>query len=415
MYKIGYDLLYKAILLRKSVESSEVKPTGLKYYLRQESQCLSKHPCKVTVSQGRSLQRSCEPSFYELSRTKYRNLFLFAGQFRYVSTVINKETVENFGGNNIDTVESWKVFLTHLNKQVLTYYVRKGTGNFSRLDIAPIPELLKQLKVLNESYCFLVSIILKQNYNAGNSIRLSSKYIPEDIEKIQQFFIESPAIRLLAIHEVKSFFDSAIPGIDNVSFASLEKEQQEYVKQNIRSIRHCKSSKKFKVKKDLSRVVIIDKQVKHFLIKKVFVENSELCWLLYKKCNIKSLKRNYRGSSIRQVWIPRLDYSDFRPLGVSIIRDRVLQTIIYMSLLPIAEWQSDTYSFGFRPKCSAIQLISIVTNQLRALGIPQSYRRLSKKVSYERYKKYKGFRYRVRSHLITKGANKRRRKHFYTY
>ena len=27
-----------------------------------------------------------------------------------------------------------------------------------------IPEFLKQIKVLNEFYCFLVSIILKQNY-----------------------------------------------------------------------------------------------------------------------------------------------------------------------------------------------------------------------------------------------------------
>jgi hypothetical protein len=42
----------------------------------------------------------------------------------------------------------------------------------------------------------LVSILLKQNYNAGLKTRLHSRYIPKDIEKIQHLFIESPAIRL---------------------------------------------------------------------------------------------------------------------------------------------------------------------------------------------------------------------------
>jgi len=116
----------------------------------------------------------------------------------------NKKIVENFGGSNIDTVESWKVFLKCLNKQVLTYYVRKGNGDLPRLDISPIPELLKQIKVLNESYCFLVSVILKQNYNLSVGTRLCSNNIPKDIEKIQQLFMESPAIRLLAIQEVKN-------------------------------------------------------------------------------------------------------------------------------------------------------------------------------------------------------------------
>ena len=413
--KTGYDLLYKATLLQKFVEPSEVKPTGLKYYFKQESQCLSKYPFRVKIGPGRSLQRFCEPFFYKLSRTKYRSLCLFAGQFRYVSIATSKETVENFGGNSIDTVESWKMLLKHLNKQVLTHYVRKGKGDFIKLSSAPIPELLKQIKVLNKSYCFLVSIILKQNRNVGINTRLSSNHIPKDIEKIQQFFIESPSIRLLAIQEVKNSSASKTPGIDNVSFAFLEKKQQEYVKQKIKSTKYFKSSTNFKVKKYLPKSAIMDKQATNFLIKDVFVENSELCQSLYKKCDIKSLKKNYRGSTIRRVWIPKPGSSDFRFLGIPTLRDRVLQTIIYMALLPIAEWQADTFSFGFRQKRSAVQLISIITDQLRTLGTVQSYLGLPKEVSYERYKKHKGLRHCVRAHLISKGANKRRRKYSYKY
>ena len=142
------------------MEPSEAEPTELISNFKQDSQCLSKSPLRVTISRGGFLERPYRLFFYKLSRIKCRNLFLFAGQSRHVSTATNKETVENFDGNSIDTVESWKVLLKHLNKQVLTHYVRKGDGNFPRLDNAPIPELLKQIKVLNESYCFLVSIIL---------------------------------------------------------------------------------------------------------------------------------------------------------------------------------------------------------------------------------------------------------------
>ena len=413
--KTGYDLLYKATLLRKPVEPSEAKPTELIYNFKQGSQCLSKSPLRVTISRGGFLQRPYKLFFYKLSRIKCRNLFLFAGQFRHVSTATNKETVENFDGNSIDTVESWKVLLKHLNKQVLTHYVRKGDGNFPGIDNAPIPELLKQIKVLNESYCFLVSIILKQNDNTAIKTRLSSNNIPKDIEKIQQLFMESPAICLLAIQEVKNSSGSVTPGIDNVSFTSLAKKKQEYVRNKIKNSRYSKSSKNFKVKKDLPQKANIDKQVESFLKENVLVENSKLCWLLYQKCNIKSLRKNYRGSTIRRVWIPKPGSSDLRPLGIPTLRDRVLQTVVYMALLPIAEWQADILSFGFRPKRSPIQPISMIADQLRTLATVQPYRGLPKEVSYKRYQKHKDAKLRVRSHLICKGVNKRRRKYSYTY
>ena len=57
----------------------------------------------------------------------------------------------------------------------------------------------------------------------------------------------------------------------------------------------------------------------------------------------------------------------------------------------------------------------MIADQLRTLGTVQSYRGLPKEVSYEKYKKHIGLKHRVRSHLISKGANRRRRKYSYTY
>jgi retron-type reverse transcriptase len=397
------------------MKDSKVKPTELKYYPKQKSQCLSKYLFNVIVGLRRFSQKSYEPSFYELSRTKYRNLFLFTGQFRYVSTATNKETVENFGGNNIDTIKSWKSFLKFLDQQIFTNYVRKENGDFPKLSIAPFSELLKQIKVLNDSYCFLVSMLLKQNYDASITLRLSSKYIPNEIERMQQLFIESPAICLMAIHDLKSSSSSMTPGIDNVAFTSLTKKKQEYVTQKTKGTRYSKSSKTYKVKKDLPKAAVIDNQLESLLKKNMLIENDKLCWLLYKKCNIKSLKKNYRGSTVRRVWVPKLRSLELRSLGIPTLRDRVLQTVIHMSLMPIAEWQADPFSFGFRPKRSAVQLISLIADQLRTIGTVQPYRGLVKQVNYESYKKHKGLRHRVRSYLITKGANKRRRQYSYTY
>lgn len=93
----------------------------------------------------------------------------------------------------------------------------------------------------------------------------------------------------------------------------------------------------------------------------------------------------------------------------------MLQTIVHMSLIPISEWQADPFSFGFRPKRSAVQPVSLIADQLRIVDNIQPYRGFPKKVSYERYNKHKGLRHRARSHIITKGVNKRQRQYSYTY
>lgn len=415
--KIDYDLFYKATLLRKFVESSEVKLIELIHYFMQESQCLSKHLIVTFVVQDKLLQGYYKSFlFNNLSRTKHRNLFLPAGQFRFVSTRTSQKIVETFGGNNIDTLKSWKAFLNYLNKQVLKYYVQKENGDFPRLDNPPISELLKQTEVLNKSYCFLVSIILKQNYNAGIDNSLSSSNIPRDIKEIQQLFIESRAVCLLTIQEIKNSSASVTPGIDNIAFSSWEKKKQEFIKRKIKNTRYFKSSKKFKVKKDLPKAVIMDKSVENSLRESVIIENSAFCWFLYKRCNVKKLRKNYRKNTIQRIWIPKLGVSNFRPLDILTLRDRVLETIIYKALSPISELQFDNFSFDFQQKYLAIKSVLMVANQLKALvNVSRSSKGMLKKVTYENYKNYKGLKYRIRSHLITKGVNKRRRMYSYTY
>lgn len=197
-----------------------------------------------------------------------------------------------------------------MDQQISIAYVRKGNREPPELSMSPFPELLKQVKALNESYCFLVSMILKQNNTIGAKIRISSKSLPSDIKKLQQWFIESSAICWLAIQQVRTSSGCTTSGVDKIAFTSFAKKKREYIKSGWSKTRYSISSKSCKIKKNLPKTYIITEQIKKILLHIVAKENAELCCLLFKKCVVKSLKKTYRGSIVRRVWISKPDSSE---------------------------------------------------------------------------------------------------------
>ena len=59
---------------------------------------------------------------------------------------------------------------------------------------------------------------------------------------------------------------------------------------------------------------------------------------------------SYRPAAVKRVWIPKPGSTEKRPLGIPVVRDRVVQTALRNVIEPIFERDFAQYSYGFRPR-----------------------------------------------------------------
>ena len=63
-------------------------------------------------------------------------------------------------------------------------------------------------------------------------------------------------------------------------------------------------------------------------------------------------RRGYSSSPLKRIYIPKR-LGKMRPLSIPTLKDKAMQTLWCMALVPIAEERADPNAYGFRPKRSA--------------------------------------------------------------
>ena len=278
-------------------------------------------------------------------------------------------------------VKSWIEKNARLEKELWTLYSNPNTKN-SVFEIKNI----NRIRILLKDYNYVQSLQVTEVLSILKT-RIVQNNLPHSIERLQCIFVESFCISVLAVLEISKSNGAITPGVDGKCFSTLNRKRDEYRFRQLKGTRYHMSGKSFKIKKDLPREAIIFDDLNETLKIQLINETTNFRFKLLKQCNFKTIMKNYKGSSVRRVWVLKKDVNKYRPLDIPTIRDRILQQVITWAILPINESQADSLSFGFRPARNATQAVAYILRKLSKSRITRnrnlhSPRKVSKAVSY---------------------------------
>lgn len=254
---------------------------------------------------------------------------------------------------------------------------------FSRQCLYKIELILKDYNLL------ATKIIINKLKKLKKGDRIIQTNLPTDIVRFQCLLMESFSMAVYAINYIKTSPDGSTAGTDLVRFRRESEFLGNIQKVRFKGSKYFYSSKSNKVKKDLPKFILDNFDKESRTAKERTDEfNLKLQLELIKKINFKTICRSYKSSRVKRVRIPQ-NNGKHRLLGILSIRDRILQQIFQLVILPISEYQADSNSFGFREHRSSHQALSIIADSvIRYSKINQPIERSSpRKVNKEFYNK----------------------------
>lgn len=187
--------------------------------------------------------------------------------------------------------------------------------------------ILKEIRLHRTEYYEKLTLIVIKNLIRIKK-RITYLNLPKAISNLQNIFIESFSIAILAVYEVSNPSNNKTIKINNVRYVTLNEKINNLKQKYLKNSKYSKSTKSLKYRNALPKKSQISVDKIKILKSQVDTENSKIRFKLLKQINFKSYKKNYKSNIIKCVFIPKKNNGRYRPLNVPTITDRILQQVI---------------------------------------------------------------------------------------
>ena len=414
------------LVFRRSMDKNALKLFAIYRMLCYNTnlRVLSDYPSIFRKSFNKVRESVCPPNGFKNARTPERTLFFinYSNRTKYKgmrSFSSNRDSKDlRFSRkfcrktmvNVQSTVKSWIEKNSLAEKAMWTLYSNPKTKHLI-FDIQNINKIRKLLMDYNYVQSLQVIKILPDL-----KIRITQQNLPHEIERLQCIFMESFPISVLAVYDISTSSKASTPGVDGKYFSTMKIKRERYLNQQLIGTRYQKSGKSLRVKKNLPKKAVINNEILKQLKLELSKETLTYRFQLLQQCNMKTIRKNYKGNTIRRVWIPKKNSGKYQPFGIPTLRDRVLQQIVTWGILPISESQGDALSFGSRPQRSATQAIAYIYKKLSRGKMNRVRNRFTlKKVGKKFYESFQGKKVKSRISKICLDEETKKRRRVYNY
>jgi len=162
------------------------------------------------------------------------------------------------------------------------------------------PEILTLVEKFINHYNILLSKLTKEILTSSGE-KLKGNNLPSKLQELQCAFIESFAILLYSINEIKKKKGSTFAGTDGICFTTFDAEEKSLIQKRISKTRFGKSSKRLSIRKNLPKNVPLTELEVSELRDKVDQHNRNIFSFLIDNCNVKNIQKNYKGTIVKRV------------------------------------------------------------------------------------------------------------------
>lgn len=272
------------------------------------------------------------------------------------SYYVNYETLLRYRCENIfETVESWHKALASFDHKIQLNLCNKKNFKF----FLSSSELKKEACTLVLSYFYLVSKNIRDRQKTCIDERITASNIPFTIERLQNLFMESTAVRYYVVRNLLRSGERFIGGIDTVAFLGFKTELLRYQDKKLADTNHQRLNKSIEV--------MLTEEIQRCIKRQVDLQNFRLGMKLFQSCNLKTYRKNYKGDVVKKTWVLKNRGIDKCFKFIVTLRDRLLQMIVDAAVHPIIEYQSDSHSFAQRPNKSTVGAVALIMDRLKYL------------------------------------------------